>query len=473
MNANPDSLSRSLAECEQQHLLHWWPELTAEEQQQLQQQIDSVDFPALRAIWKQHADADAAEPSEDMPRAERAAAPGHVVRQPADDADRQRWKDAAARGALLLSSDRCGVITVAGGQGTRLGFDKPKGMFPIGPITGRTLFQVFAEQIAAMRIRYHCSLPWLIMTSDATHDATVEFFREHDFFGLDGDSVQFFCQASLPALDAATGKALMQTRSSLCLSPDGHGGLVSALDRAGLLRKLRARGIEHLYYHQVDNPTVRICDSAFLGFHSLEESQMTTLAVEKTDPSERMGVLVDIDGRTEIIEYSELSPEQSARRDDNGQWIFWAGSTAIHAFTLEFLESLAEDDCRLPLHVAKKRVPHLNAQGERVEPSLDEPPNAVKLERFIFDALPLASRSLVVEGNRDREFNPVKNADGADSPATARAALNRIGREWFAAAGITVPESQGVEISPLIALDEHELADRLSSGEVSVNDLTE
>ena len=176
---------------------------------------------------------------------------------------------------------------------------------------------------------------------------------------------------------------------------------------------------------------------------------------------------MDIEGRLEIIEYSELTDEQAARHDDSGQWIFWAGNTAIHLFTTHLFEQLAADGCQLELHVAHKKVPHLSTDGQMTEPT---EPNANKFERFIFDALPLANKTLIVEGDREREFNPLKNAEGNDSPATARAALSRIGRRWLAAAGHTVDESAAVEISPLIALDADELAAALSSGRITVAD---
>ncbi len=214
-----------------------------------------------------------------------------------------------------------------------------------------------------------------------------------------------------------------------------------------------------------------LCDPALLGFHAQQRSQLTTNVVRKESPAERMGVLVDINGRTEIVEYSELTPEQAACCDENGEWIFWAGNTAIHIFDREFLEQLAADESLLPLHVARKNVAFMDDRGEIVRPDDPAKPNAIKLEKFIFDALPIAERTLIVEGNRSREFNPVKNRSGADSPDTSRAALSRIGREWLAVAGYDVPADQPVEISPLQALDAEELTARLKSGAVHRADL--
>ena len=468
MTNSKAQLQTILEEHDQQHLLRFWDELSAEEQSAFAKQIEAVDFQMLADI-RERAAAAQPESAPEESRADRASAPGSVIRQPQSPEDESQWQAAAERGVSMLSDGRCAVITVAGGQGTRLGFDQPKGMFPIGPISDRTLFQIFAEQIQAIRNKYSCELPWLIMTSQATHEDTQNYFESQDYFGMPRDSVSFFCQASLPATDAATGRLLLGNKGSLSLTPDGHGGVVAALDRAGLLSRLSDSGIDYLYYHQVDNPTVCICDPAFIGFHMMKDSQMTTLVAKKSSPTERMGVLVDIDGGTEIIEYSELSPEQAEKTDDSGQWIFWAGNTAVHGFDRKFLESLAQGDTQLPLHIARKKVAYVDDSGQPVTPSENDQPNAIKLERFIFDALPLAERTLIVEGNREREFNPVKNAEGADSPATARDALNRNGRAMLRAAGADVGEDVAVEISPLV---EDDLKTHLEEGTLSLSQLT-
>ena len=423
----------------------------------LLQQLRNVDFEMLRTIWQKDTSG-AASAASAADRICRAKAPATVVRQPVGNEDLHTWSTAAETGAAALGAGKVAVITVAGGQGSRLGFDHPKGMFPIGPVTQRTLFQIFAEQIQARRNLHQADILWLIMTSAATHQETVAFFETHNFFGMDPAAVHFFQQGSLPAIEAASGELLLSGHDSLCLSPDGHGGLVTALQKAGLLDLLKQRGVEHLFYHQVDNPTVIMCDPALLGFHIQQQSQLTTNVVRKVSPTERMGVLADVDGRTQIIEYSELTPEQAASEDETGQWIFWAGNTAIHVFSREFLEQLTEGGCRLPLHVARKNVAHLGPDGQMVKPDDPAHPNAMKLERFIFDALPLADKTLIVEGNREREFNPVKNRDGADSPATSRDALNRIAREWLNLAGVDIPADKSVEISPLVAMDADQLA---------------
>lgn len=469
MSTIPDSIRNSIDQTSQSHLLQFWDDLTDSQQASLLKQIDEIDLAMLGRVWASSRSSDS--PGTVATRIESARSPSQVIRQPSSAAEQDQWIHAAAQGERELSAGRVAVITVAGGQGSRLGFDHPKGMFPIGPNSERTLFQIFAEQILARRRRHQAPIPWLIMTSDATHQETLQFLQKHDYFGLGARTVHLFQQGSFPALEAATGRILMSSPYELALSPDGHGGLVSALSSSGLIDLMIKQDIRHLYYHQVDNPTAILCDPVLIGFHTNRRSQLTTNVVRKVSPTERMGVLVDINGRTEIVEYSELNAEQAARRNDSGDWVFWAGNTAIHVFDREFLQEIADNTDSLPLHIARKNVAYIDESGTLIQPDDPATPNAIKLERFIFDALPIAKRTLIVEGNRAREFNPVKNREGNDSPATCRAALARIGREWLAAAGCSLSGDQSVEISPLQALDAAEFVQAMTSGKIRMADI--
>lgn len=452
----------------QEHLLRWWDDLQPSQQADLETQIRDIDFETVRTVWEASRNPGDQAGNDTTSRSDRAQPPQEVVYQPQSEADHADRRHHAEQGERLLAAGQVGVITVAGGQGSRLGFDLPKGMFPIGPVSDRTLFRIFAEQILARRRRHGGAIPWLIMTSEATHQDTLDYFRENNFFDLGEDTVHFFRQGSMPAVDAETGRILMASKHSICRSPDGHGGLVTALKKSGVLQRLIDEGVEHLFYHQVDNPTVIMCDPVLIGLHDARGSQLTTNVVRKREATEKMGVLAEVDGSLQIIEYSELTPEQAAREDENGQWVFWAGNTAIHVFRRDFFEELTEDGCRLELHVAHKKVAHIDENGRDVQP---EEPNANKFERFIFDALPLADTTLVVEGDRDREFNPVKNAEGNDSPATAKAALNSIARAWLRQCGVEVADDTDVEISPLQALDAEELCNRIRQGDVKPDTL--
>jgi len=456
----------TLQQAGQEHLVRFWDELTPQQQQNLVDQIRSIDFPLMQQLIQNRATSgpggEVAHGESVAARAARALPPQQLVRIPRTQADREQQKQAVEEGEELLRSGNVGAILVAGGQGSRLGFDAPKGMFPIGPVSDRTLFQILCEQVLARSLRVGVAIPYFVMTSEATHHETVKFFEQNRYFGLSEDDVFFFQQSSLPAVDAETGRMLMEDKDRILTSPDGHGGMLRALESTGMLGVMRDRDIEHLYYHQVDNPTAIVCDPALLGYHFQNNSDLTTKVVTKINPEERMGVLATIDGKTEIIEYSDLPEEQARRKQSDGTLVFWAGNTAIHVFKRVFIEKLLKNKLSLPFHTAHKKVACINDSGEFIDPAQ---PNAYKFEQFIFDALPHAKVAMVVEGVRKREFNPVKNAEGNDSPASSRAALLHLAREWIEAAGGIVGKNIPIEISPLYALDAHELEEKLQPGQ--------
>jgi UDP-N-acetylglucosamine/UDP-N-acetylgalactosamine diphosphorylase len=313
------------------------------------------------------------------------------------------------------------------------------------------------EQALARSRKSGAPLPYYVMTSDATHDETVAFFKTQRHFGLPETDVHFFRQGNMPAWDKQSGKLLLADKHLLSTSPDGHGGLLAALSRNKLLDDMRRRGVEYLFYHQVDNPLVSVADPEFLGFHVLHDAEVSTKVVAKLSPEEKMGVVADIDGQSQIIEYSDLPLEAAQRRDERGELMFWAGNTAIHIFNVAFFERLVAAEISLPWHRAVKKVPFVDEQGHLVRPDLE---NAVKLERFIFDVLLQTRRSLVVEGARDQEFHPLKNKSGEFSPEDVRQKLIARSRRWLEDAGQQLPAGLPLEVSPLYALDAAGFADR-------------
>jgi UDP-N-acetylglucosamine/UDP-N-acetylgalactosamine diphosphorylase len=451
-----DSLVRRLQAHQQEHVLRFWRELVPEQQQSLACQIDDIELSQIIGLFRA-GDSQAESPAQ---KSLRALPPAELVRaRPRHDRDREAWTAARKTGEALLHAGRVGVILVAGGEGTRLGFPRPKGEFPIGAVSGKTLFQLLAEQVVARAQRAGKSIPYYVMTSHATHEATAEFFERHRLFGLPRGDVHFFRQGNMPAVDRASGRLLMSSKGELALNPDGHGGLLAALARANLLEDIRRRGVDFLYYHQVDNPLAQVCEPGFLGFHAERESDVSTKVVAKLGPEERMGVVVDVDGKSQVIEYSDLPAEVAARRNEQGELLHWAGSTAIHIFSRRFLERLNAEQAALPFHRAIKKVAFVDDAGRLVEPATE---NAVKFERFIFDVLPLAERSLVVEALREDEFCPLKNKTGDFSADHVRAGMSQRYTGWLRSAGATLPDNLPVEISPLYALDAAELAAKMN-----------
>jgi UDP-N-acetylglucosamine/UDP-N-acetylgalactosamine diphosphorylase len=453
----PTDLARRLRDFGQEHVLACWERLDDRERGYLLRQLQSLDLSQLRQLYEKR-DHSFLLPPEDQIK----PVPGTRL-SPADTAARNRGEQALKDGAVA-------VLLVAGGQGSRLGFDHPKGMFPIGPVTNKSLFQIHAEKVLALSRRYGAPISFLIMTSDATDAETVRFFSEHRYFGLPQSDVLFFRQGTMPALEMTTGKLLMEERGRLFTSPNGHGGTLLALLESGLLDRLRQRGIRQIFYFQVDNPLVKVADPLFLGHHLVLNAEVSSKIVPKESPTDKLGNMVVVNGRCTIIEYSDLPEKLAREHDPNGKLLFWAGSPAIHIFSVEFLSRVTQGGLQIPFHIANKKVPYLDATGSLVHPTKE---NALKFEMFIFDVLPLAERWTVVETQRREEFMPLKSVDGPDSPTVVRQAISNRAGDWLEHAGVKVPRLAAgdvavpLEINPLYALDEEELTSKVDRNMVA------
>jgi len=379
--------------------------------------------------------------------------PAEYIPASLKDQDPKQWQTAREAGEQAIRDGRIAAFTVAGGQGTRLGFDGPKGTFPVSPVSGKSLFQIFAEKLAAAGKRYQCCIPWFIMTSEGNHEETLTFFRDHSWFGLETENVQLFPQGTIPAVNPE-GKILLSGKHSIAVSPDGHGGSLRALVRSGATRTMKDKRIDILSCFQVDNPLVKCIDPVFIGFHLVNKSQLSSKIVEKRSPDEKVGMFCKKNNHTCVIEYSDLPQQLQHETDATGALRFRAGSIAIHLFDRELIEQLGRADSKdnLPFRAVRKKIPSLDQNGQLIEP---DKPNAIKFEMFIFDALPFADNPLILEALRESEFSPVKNAQGNDSPETSRRdQLNQFAR-WLKAAGADLTSAgasgMAIEISPKFA----------------------
>jgi UDP-N-acetylglucosamine/UDP-N-acetylgalactosamine diphosphorylase len=452
MHHVPDDLRQRLEARGQTHVLAAWEQLGAENRAQLVGQLQALDLDLLARLYERRGDSFSA------PAEHRIAGLPHVLPDASD-------ADARHIGEQALKAYEVAALVVAGGQGSRLGFDHPKGMYPVGPVSNKSLFQLHAEKVLVRGRKYGVVIPFLVMTSHATHEETESYFQEHAYFGLSPDDVYFFRQGTMPALDLATGKLLMEAPGRLFTSPNGHGGTLTAMSDSGLLGQLRHRGVRHVFYFQVDNPLVKIADPTFVGQHVRARSDVSSKVIPKDGPFDKLGNLVLVDGRLSIIEYSDLPKELAEARDAAGNLMINVGNPAIHIFDLAFLERVTEGDAAgLPYHLARKKVPYWDpASGSLRTPERE---NALKFERFVFDVLPLAERWIAAATSRRDEFAPLKNATGADSPESVRRAQIDQATDWLRRAGATLPERADVEISPLFALEPQDLAGRLKVGTV-------
>jgi UDP-N-acetylglucosamine/UDP-N-acetylgalactosamine diphosphorylase len=457
--AEPDKAEvlQKLQSLNQDHIVAWFESLVGGERERLLDQLAGLDLTRLQQLRALIQTPPTETSFDDM-------LPAPVERVPLGEADSRREDKVIRLGAEALQANRVAALTVAGGQGTRLRYDHPKGMFPISPIRQLSLFALFSEQIRAARRRYGCRMPWLLMTSPSTDAETRAFFSENAYFGLGEDTVHFFVQRTNPILDAR-GRLLLAEADKLLVGPDGHGGVYDALVHSGLTGVLREGGQDLISYFQVDNPLVTVADPRFLGYHVARRAEFSCKVVAKRDPGEGLGVAVIRAGRPAVVEYIDVPEELAQERLPSGKLRYLYGSIAIHILNVSFAERVAREHS-LPWHVARKQYEVVRADGRK---ALTEPGGCRKYERFVFDALPFAANCAFVEVDRWTEFSPVKNATGQDSPDLARAHMQRMWLTWLREAGakVEVPHEirePMVEISPMYALDPEELKERVEPG---------
>ncbi len=421
----------------QEHLFKFHDELDSAGQEALVEQVMSVDFAQIETLHR------------DLVRNHSASA----ARESIEPLRARAWEDfslseraaLANQGMRILREGKVAAFLVAGGQGTRLGHNGPKGVFDIGLPSRKSLFQLQAERILRLSRQAGKTIPWYIMTSRENHAETTGFFKERRFFGLSERDIFFFKQGEMPVVDA-DGKILLASKGRLSMGPNGNGGCFLALAKSGALEDMKRRGIEHVFFYSVDNALVRVCDPRFVGFAAQMGMPAASKAVVKVQPEEKVGVLCLRNGKPSVIEYSEMTEEMIYSKTADGRYLYDSANIAMHIFTRAFLESHA--GASLPFHLAHKKIAYTSPSGETVTPTL---PNAYKFELFMFDLFPMAGAMAGLLVSREEEFAPVKNKDGVDSPASARNLLLELHHKWAVAAGVSEEELRGklVEISPL------------------------
>ncbi len=326
-----------------------------------------------------------------------------------------------AVGIDAIKHCKVGAILLAGGQGTRLGFDKAKGMYNIGETKELYIFEQLIANLKKVTSAADAWVPLYIMTSEKNDEQTRKFFREHDFFGYNPDYVKFFVQEMVPAVDF-DGNVLVEAEDSLAMSPNGNGGWFKSLIKAGYDADIKEKGVEWLNVFAVDNVLQQIADPVFVGATIESGCVSGAKVVRKVDPYERVGAMCLEDGKPSIVEYYELTPEMAEARDEKGTLLYGFGVILNYLFRVDKLLEIAEKS--LPLHVVEKKVPYIDENGVAVKP---ETPNAYKFETLILDMVYMMDNCLSFEVDREKEFAPVKNATGTDSVESARALLKKNG----------------------------------------------
>ncbi|XP_069956593.1 UDP-N-acetylhexosamine pyrophosphorylase isoform X6 [Cherax quadricarinatus] len=444
-------LRQRLAAHGQEHLLQFWDVLTEADKRVLYNDLSELDYDEVCGFYKRTV----ASLNEEQTKLDERMQPipaemhGSVTRTPLE-----KIKDYEEAGLREVSEGHVGVLLLAGGQGTRLGVDYPKGMYDVKLPSRKTLYQLQAERLLRLQIlakeKYgKCgNIPWYIMTSEHTKEPTMDFFARNHYFGLEKENLVVFEQGMLPCF-TFDGKIILESPHKVARAPDGNGGLYRALREKNVLEDMERRGIKYVHVYCVDNILVKMADPIFIGYCLSKGANCGAKVVEKAFPTEAVGVVCKVDGLYQVVEYSEITLKTAQKRNPDGRLMFSAGNICNHYFTTEFLRKVVYDyEASMHHHVAKKKIGTVNSDGKTIKP---EKPNGIKMEKFVFDVFQFSNTLAVWEVIREDEFAPLKNGDGAekDTPTTCRHALFSLHHRYLLNAGGTLIDSEG-EPLPLI-----------------------
>ena len=405
---NRDDALRILSKYGQEHILKHYDELDEAGKQELLGQIEIIDFSVLDNLN--------AEKNSNSVRGKFEPLGAVTIDNIASNSD-----EYIKAGIEAIKASKVAAVLLAGGQGTRLGFDKPKGMFNIGVNKELYIFECLINNLMDVVKLADTWIPLYIMTSEKNHKDTTEFFKEKNYFGYDPQYIRFFIQDMAPSVDFS-GKVLMESESKISISPNGNGGWFSSLVRAGLLDEIKEKGVEWLNVFAVDNVLQRIADPGFIGAVIKSGLQSGGKVVSKASPDEKVGVLCLEDGMPSIVEYYEMTEEMRTLLNENGELAYKYGVILNYLFNVAKLEEIC--DKKLPVHIVDKKIPFMNDNGEYVIPT---EPNGHKFETLVLDMVHMQDSCLAYEVVREKEFAPVKNATGVDSVDSARELLKANG----------------------------------------------
>ena len=403
---NLEQAKEKLEKFGQMQVLKYFDDLTADEKEKLLNEIEKTDFSVIRKGDDCFKDC--------------FITPMGAMCLPEIEKKKAELEE---KGLEAIRKGKLSLVLLAGGQGTRLGIDGPKGTFKIGLTKDLYIFQCLINNLLEVKEKAGVWIPLAIMTSDINNKATVAFFEEHDYFGYNKDEVYFFIQEMAPATDY-DGKVYMESKSHIALSPNGNGGWFKSMQNAGLVDKMKAKGAEWINIFSVDNVLQRMADPVFFGAALEAGVDVGSKVIAKAAPDEKVGVMCYRNGKPSIVEYYELTPEMMSSREENGDLSYNYGVTLNYIFKISALEKIAERN--LPLHVVEKKIPHLDENGNPVKP---EAPNGHKYEGLVLDMIEMMDSCLAFEVDRAKEFAPVKNMHGVDSADSAREMLKANGVE--------------------------------------------
>lgn len=399
-----EELKNKVTEYGQAHIMASYDRVSEELKKKLAEQIERIDFKKVNELFEQTKEEVSFENDVIEPIS-------YIEKAKLSEEDYNKY---LKLGEEAIKTGKYSVVTMAGGQGTRLGHSGPKGTFDIGLDSHKSIFEILTDSIKADSQKYGVMIPWYIMTSKENNDATVAFFEDNNYFGYDKNYVKFFQQGKLPMCDES-GKILINEEGIIKEASDGHGGIFQSMKNGKVTQDMKEKGVEWAFIGPVDNVLVKMVDPVLLGIMIDKRAPAGGKSVVKANPSEKVGVFCKRNGKPGVVEYTEISQEMSERVDENGELVFGESHINCNMFSVDAINEVA--DKSLPYHIAHKKASYLDENGNLVVP---EKPNAYKFESFIFDAFDMLSDMAILRVKREEEFAPVKNAEGTDSPATAR-----------------------------------------------------
>jgi len=398
-----DEIKMKLVSFGQEQLLNFYEELDEEAQEKLLAQIENIDFELVERLYNERNDVgnneDLIEP---IPYVDKLKLSQKELEEYTTIGD-----EAIARGELAFA-------TLAGGQGTRLGHNGPKGTFKLGINPDKSLFEIMCDSLKAAKRKYNVYIPWYIMTSRANHDDTINFFENNNYFGYPKEMVKFFKQEEIPML-LIDGKIILESKDKVKEGADGHGGIFEAMYKNGIVEDMSKKGIKWIFIGGIDNVLLKMVDPLFMGLAISKGVKLAGKSIVKANPEEKVGVFCKRNGKPSVVEYTEITDEMAHESDSSGELLYGESHILCNLFSIEALKQIGNE--KLPYHTAFKKSSYIDSEGKEITPLS---PNAYKFETFIFDAFNKFDDMLIFRGLRQEEFAPIKNKEGVDSPETAR-----------------------------------------------------
>ena len=403
MELKLEQARQKLKKYNQEHLLNFYNNLEINAKEELINQILNIDFGLLNNLYKNIKETKKSD--------------GNIT--PIEYTDNSKLtEDEKIKfiniGRNIIKEGKYAVATMAGGQGTRLGHNGPKGTFMLGINPDKSLFEIFCDKLKVIKDKYNVIIPWYLMTSKENNEQTVKFFEDNNYFNYPKDYIKFFIQEEIPMIDT-NGKVILTENGLIKQASNGHGGIFESMFKNGIVDDIKEKGVEWIFIGPVDNPLVQMTDELMLGIGASKGVMAVGKSIVKLNPEEKVGVFCKKDNRPSVVEYTEITKEMAEMRDENGELLYGESHINCNLFNIKAIERIGAD--KLPYHTAFKKATYMNEKGEIIKP---EEPNCYKFETFIFDSFEKLDSMQILRGKREEEFAPVKNKEGIDSPETAR-----------------------------------------------------